>query len=61
MASSTLVGVAEVVVYSGYLRRVKEAKVKANKHVEVKEVLKTWVVGGDADIQDGIVLRRRKG
>jgi hypothetical protein len=43
---SLLVGVAEVVVYSGYIRRVREAKTKEKNIKEVKEVVNTWVVGG---------------
>lgn len=46
MSGSLLVGVAEVVVYSGYIRRVSEAKGKEKRVKEVKEVVKTWVVGG---------------
>ena len=46
MGGSGMIGVAEVVVYTGYLRRLKEAKDKGKKEVEVKEVIKTWVIGG---------------
>lgn len=49
MSGSALVGVAEVVVYSGYIRRVGEAKGKERKLKEVKEVVKTWVIGGEDD------------
>jgi hypothetical protein len=54
MSGSLLVGVAEVVVYGGYIRRVGEAKGKEKGVKEVKEVLRTWVVGGgeDEDIRD---------
>ncbi|KAI9882885.1 MAG: hypothetical protein M1823_005371 [Watsoniomyces obsoletus] len=47
MASSGLVGVAEVVVYAGYLRRVQSAKVEGRKRVETKQITKTWVIKGD--------------
>ena len=47
MGGSSMVGVAEVVVYAGYLRRIKEAKEKGKKHIEIKEVIKTWVIGGE--------------
>jgi predicted glycosyltransferase len=47
MGGSGLVAVAEVVVYLGYLRKVDEAKAKGKKHVERKEIIKTWVLGGD--------------
>ncbi|KAA6411702.1 MAG: hypothetical protein FRX48_04983 [Lasallia pustulata] len=46
MGGSGMIGVAEVVVYTGYLRRLKEARDKGKKEVEVKEVIKTWVIGG---------------
>ena len=45
MGGSGVVGVAEVAVYTGYIRRIKEAKTKAKKKVEVKEIMKTWVIG----------------
>ena len=44
---SILVAVAESVVYAGYLRRVKEARDKGKSQVEIKEIVKTWVIGGD--------------
>lgn len=47
-----LVGIAEVVVYSGYIRRVGEAKGKAKNLKEVKEVIQTWVVGGEEEEAD---------
>ncbi|MCJ1436433.1 hypothetical protein MMC27_005812 [Xylographa pallens] len=46
MGGSGMVGVAEIVVYAGYIRRLKEAKEKSKKAVEVKEIVKTWVIGG---------------
>ncbi|TAQ83272.1 hypothetical protein B7494_g8404 [Chlorociboria aeruginascens] len=49
MSGSLLVGIAEVVVYSGYLKRVGEAKGKEKQLKEVKEVVNTWVVGGGDD------------
>ncbi|KAI4221515.1 MAG: hypothetical protein L6R36_006855 [Xanthoria steineri] len=47
MGGSILVAVAEAVVYAGYLRRVKEAREKGKKQVEIKEIIRTWVIGGD--------------
>ncbi len=47
LAGSLLVGVAEVVVYAGYLRRLEEARRQGRKKVEKKEILKTWVIGGE--------------
>lgn len=43
MGGSGMIGIAEVVVYAGYLRRIKEAREKGRKDVEVKEIIKTWV------------------
>ena len=46
MGGSGVVGAAEVIVYAGYLRRVKEAKLREKKAVEVKEIVDTWVIRG---------------
>ena len=50
MGGSGMIGIAEVVVYAGYLRRLKEAREKGKKEVELKEIVKTWVIGGDEGI-----------
>ena len=50
MGGSGMVGIAEVVIYAGYLRRLKEAREKGKKEVELKEIVKTWVIGGDEGI-----------
>ncbi|OCK81217.1 hypothetical protein K432DRAFT_381519 [Lepidopterella palustris CBS 459.81] len=42
MVTSILVAMAEVVIYAGYIRRVKEAKIAEKKRPEVKEV--AWVI-----------------
>lgn len=47
MGGSGMVGVAEVVVYAGYIRRLKEARNKSKKQIEIKEIIKTWVIGGE--------------
>ena len=52
MCGSGVVGIAEVVVYHGYLRRLVEAKQKAKKEVEIKEVVSTWVIGGDRKTEE---------
>ncbi|PBP26084.1 vacuolar H+-ATPase assembly protein [Diplocarpon rosae] len=52
MSGSALVGVAEVVVYSGYLRRVGEAKGKEKKIKEIKEIVKTWAVGAGISTEE---------
>ena len=49
MGGSGMIGVAEVVIYAGYLRRLKEAREKGKEEVEVKEIIKTWVIGRDED------------
>ncbi len=49
MSGSLLVGVAEVVVYSGYIKRLGEAKWKEGTVKEVKEIVNTWVIGGGED------------
>ena len=47
MGGSGMVGMAEVAVYAGYIRRVKEAREKGKRLVETKEIIKTWVIGGE--------------
>ncbi|KAL9030464.1 MAG: hypothetical protein Q9196_001408 [Gyalolechia fulgens] len=47
MGGSILVAVAETVIYAGYLRRVKEARAKGKNQVEIKEIIKTWVIGNE--------------
>ena len=47
MGGSGMIGVAEIVVYAGYLRRLKTAREKGKKEVEIKEIVKTWIVGGN--------------
>ncbi|KAK7512978.1 endoplasmic reticulum-based factor for assembly of V-ATPase-domain-containing protein [Phyllosticta citriasiana] len=44
MTGSGVVAFAEVAIYMGYLRRVKEAKVEEKKKVEKKEIAETWVI-----------------
>jgi len=62
MGGSGAVAVAEAVVYAGYLRRLKEAREKGKKEVEVKEIIKTWVIGRDEKIdkQDAAAIMSRK-
>lgn len=52
MSGSGIVAVAEVVVYAGYLRRVKEAKERGKREVETKEIIKSWVISGAAERTD---------
>jgi hypothetical protein len=44
MAGSLIVGIAEVVVYTGYLRRLNEAKVMEKKKKEVVSIHDSWVI-----------------
>lgn len=46
MSGSGLVAVAEVAIYMGYIRRIKEAKTKEKRVVETKEIVETWVLDG---------------
>jgi len=50
MGGSGAVAVAEAVVYAGYIRRLKEARDQGKKEVEIKEVVKTWVIGGEKEM-----------
>lgn len=71
MGGSGLVAAAEAVVYLGYLRRVKQAREQGKKVVEVKEIMRTWIIGEDDNEKSQIapvrsstahedVIRRRK-
>ncbi|KAF2687776.1 hypothetical protein K458DRAFT_440578 [Lentithecium fluviatile CBS 122367] len=46
MGSSGAVAIAEVVVYSGYVRKVEDAKRKEKKKPEIKEIVQSWVIEG---------------
>ncbi len=54
MSGSLLVGIAEVVVYSGYIQRISQAKGEAARLKEVKEVVNTWVIGAGEEIRETI-------
>jgi hypothetical protein len=74
LGGSLLVAIAEVVIYMGYIRRVGESKDKERSLGEVKEVLRTWVIGGEDEdghpdgsvpiqeskISDNMQVRKRK-
>jgi hypothetical protein len=53
MGGTVVVAIAEVGLYGGYLWHLTEAKKKDKAFKEVKEVIETWVVGGDDDRDDG--------
>ncbi|KAA8566192.1 hypothetical protein EYC84_008793 [Monilinia fructicola] len=63
MSGSLLVGIAEVVVYMGYIRRIGEAKGQAKKLREVKEVMTTWVGINSKEEYRGVLhsITRRTG
>ncbi|KAI9760798.1 MAG: hypothetical protein M4579_001428 [Chaenotheca gracillima] len=44
MGGSGFVGVAEVVIYTGYLRRIKDSKETEKRVTETKEIVQTWVL-----------------
>lgn len=46
MGGSLAIAVAEVAVYGGYVRKVKEAKLVERRKPEIKEIVQTWRVGG---------------
>jgi len=59
MSGSILVAVAEVVIYSGYMRRLGEAKSKERKVKEVKEIVNTWIVGGEEGEKNEVIISGR--
>lgn len=64
MSGSGLVAVAEVAIYMGYIRRIKDAKGSEAKKVERKEIVETWVLDGstkDVKIDANDSVRYRKG
>lgn len=65
MSGSGIIAMAEVAIYMGYIRRVKEAKVGEAKRVETKEVVDTWVIDGKkatgSTTSDADSTRHRKG
>lgn len=72
MGGSGAVAVAEVVVYSGYVRRIAEAKKKEKKKPEIKKIVQSWVIDGSENrdssvssgtkdkIDDGVRYRKGK-
>ncbi|KAK8152234.1 endoplasmic reticulum-based factor for assembly of V-ATPase-domain-containing protein [Phyllosticta citrichinensis] len=51
MTGSGVVAFAEVAIYMGYLRRVKEAKGEEKKKVEKKEIAETWVIERSSEVK----------
>jgi hypothetical protein len=52
MGGSIFVGTAEVILYSGYVWHLGEAKKKDKRFKEVKEVVQTWVLGPEEKPQN---------
>ncbi|KAF2639959.1 hypothetical protein P280DRAFT_401675 [Massarina eburnea CBS 473.64] len=66
MGGSGAVAVAEVVVYSGYVRKIAEAKRREKKRPEIKQIMQSWVIEGSGHVQektsteDGVRYRKGK-
>ena len=60
MFGSGTVAFAEVAIYMGYLRRIKDAKQIEGKKAETKEVVETWVIE-KKNPKNEHELRQRKG
>lgn len=60
MFGSSTVAFAEVAIYMGYIRRIKDAKQTEGKKVETKQVVETWVIE-KKDPKKEHELRQRKG
>ncbi|KAI5801647.1 endoplasmic reticulum-based factor for assembly of V-ATPase-domain-containing protein [Peziza echinospora] len=61
LSSCALVGVAEVVVLTGYYRKIDEAKVKERGKKEVKEVVRTWEVSRAMSDEKEVEKEKKKG
>lgn len=71
MAGSFGIAVAEVAVYGGYVRKVREAKMRERKKPEIKEIVQSWVLHKGVEEEDVTTttgggkgegdVRRRKG
>ena len=61
MSSALAVAIAEVVVYSGYVRKVQEAKQAEKKKPEIKEIVASWVLDrGQGGGKDGLATSKEK-
>jgi len=57
MSGSLVLAVAEVVVYTGYIRRLKDAKLKEKNLVEKKTIAETWVIEPQKDKSQAVATR----
>ncbi|KAF2746889.1 hypothetical protein M011DRAFT_403635 [Sporormia fimetaria CBS 119925] len=55
LSGSGLIAVAEVVIYNGYVRRIKQAKLEEKKKPEIKKIIESWVIDGSATTKDDAV------
>lgn len=60
-SGSTVVAVAEVAIYLGYIKRIKDAKSKEAKKAERKEIVDTWIIDKSAKPAAAENVRFRKG
>lgn len=56
MTGSGVVAIAEVVIYGGYVRRLKEAKQRERRKPEIKKILDSWVIDGAGGKEENISL-----
>lgn len=63
LGGSLGVAVAEVAVYGGYVRKVKEAKAREKKKPEIKEIVRSWVLDKGEEKESAVDegVRKRKG
>ena len=63
MTGSGVIAIAEVVIYQGYIRRMKIAKTDEKKVVEAKEILSSWTIDAKKDKDKTLLdsMRARKG
>ncbi|KAF2227811.1 endoplasmic reticulum-based factor for assembly of V-ATPase-domain-containing protein [Elsinoe ampelina] len=66
LGGSTVIGVAEVAIYFGYIKRVSDAKTKAVQQTESKQIVDTWVIDGKPGTKSSFsmrdqTMRHRKG
>lgn len=70
MGGSGAIAVCEVVVYGGYVRKVKEAKALEKKKPEIKEIVRSWIIDKGESVEstgkekadgvDGVRFRKGK-
>jgi hypothetical protein len=59
MIGALVVAIAEVVIFGGYLRRLKEAKQVERKKVEIKTVESTWIIEAKSSAKENGVRARQ--